>query len=125
MVGVIEHVKDITDHIRAEKQLKESHETLLTVLDSIDASIYVADMETYEILFMNQHMKDDFGVDLTGKVCWKVFRNESGPCRFCTNDKLLDEAGEPAGLQMWDGQNPVTGRWYLNYDRAVKWLDGR
>ncbi|MHC4457799.1 MAG: PAS domain S-box protein, partial [Planctomycetota bacterium] len=53
--------KELNVREQAERALKESHETFLTVLDSIDATIYVADMDTYEIIFMNKHMQDSFG----------------------------------------------------------------
>ena len=26
---------------------------------------------------------------------------------------------------MWEHFNPLVGRWYLNMDRAIKWVDGR
>ncbi|NNK85800.1 MAG: PAS domain S-box protein, partial [Desulfobacterales bacterium] len=74
-------IEDITDRKLAEKSLKESHETLITILDSIDATIYAADMETNEILFMNKHMKKNFGYNLEGKICHQVFRKESEPCQ--------------------------------------------
>lgn len=125
VTGIKGVIRDITDRKKAEEALHTSHETFLTVLDSIDATIYVADMETYEILFMNKHMVESFGRDLTGEVCWKVFRGESGPCAHCTNDKLLDENGKPAGVDIWQGKNPITGAWYINYDRAIEWTDGR
>ena len=112
---------EIADRLEAEKALRESHKRFLTVLDSIDADVYVADMQTYEILFMNHHMIKCFEQDFTGQICWKVFRNESGPCPHCTNDKLLNDAGEPADVQIWECQNPITGRWYINYDRAIQW----
>jgi len=118
-------VRDISERKQAEASLQESQATFLTVLDSIDATVYVSDMETYEILFMNKHMKKSFGADFTGKICWEVFRQESGPCACCTNDKLLDKEGNPAGVQVWNEQHPVTGRWYINYDRAINWPDGR
>jgi PAS domain S-box-containing protein len=116
---------DVTERKRAGEALAESHERLLTILDSIDADVYVADMESYEILFMNQHMRASFGEGLVGKVCWEAFRGEPGPCAHCTNDQLLDTDGNPTGVVTWAGQNPITGRWYLNYDRAIKWVDGR
>ena len=50
-------VREANRRLQAESALRDSHETFLTVLNSIDATIYVADMQTHEILFMNQYMK--------------------------------------------------------------------
>jgi PAS domain S-box-containing protein len=116
---------DITDRKRAEQELRRSHQTFLTVLDWIDATVYVADMNSYEILFMNKNMIDAFGADLTGRICYEVFRRESAPCRHCPNDRLLDADGNPTGVVVWESQNPVTGKWYINHDRAITWVDGR
>ena len=107
------------------KPLENSHESLLAILDSIDADVYVSDMENFEILFMNQHMRASFGENLVGNICWQVFRGESGPCPHCTNDQLLDVNGNPADVIIWEGQNPITKSWYINHDRAIKWVDGR
>jgi len=82
-------------------------------------------MDTYKILFMNKHMKEAFGVDQKESTCWKLTRGQSGPCENCTNDKVLDDKGHPAGVYVWEDQNSVTGKWYINYDRAIKWVDGR
>ena len=123
--GTFHIARDLTEREQAEEALGQSHERLLTILDGIDADVYVADMETGEILFMNQHIRTGFGADLVGKTCWQVFRGESEPCSHCTNDQLLDADGNPAGVVTWEGQNPITGRWYINHDRAVKWVDGR
>ena len=117
--------KMIDERKRAEEALQTSHERFLTVLDSIDATIYVADMETHEVLFMNNHMIEAFGKDMTGEICWEVFRGESAPCPHCTNDQLIDDAGRPADVCVWQGENPITGKWYINYDRAIEWTDGR
>ena len=110
---------------RAEVELKRSHQTLLAVLDGIDATVYVADMETHEILYMNKNMINAFGHDFTGRICHEVFRGESEVCDHCTNDQLLDVNGNPAGVCVWEKENPITGRWYLNHDRAIWWVDGR
>jgi PAS domain S-box-containing protein len=118
-------IQDITEHKRAEVALEESNQRLFTVLNSIDAHIYAADMETYQILFMNAPMQADFGDDLVGKKCWEEFCGEPSPCAHCSNDKLIDQDGNPTGVYVWEGQNPNTKKWYLNHDRAVKWIDGR
>jgi signal transduction histidine kinase len=117
--------KGIRKRVKAEKALKESHERFLTVLDSIDADIYVADMSTYRILFMNQHMKDTVGHDFTGQICWQVFGKGSKPCSHCNNEKLLNPEGKPIGVIKWEYEDPITGKWYLNYDRAIKWDNNR
>ena len=116
---------DLTERDKAEAALKQSEELLLTVLNSIDATIYVADMETYEIKFMNKKMIDVFGRDATGQQCWQVFRGESGPCGICVNSQLVGKNGELLDTIIWHDQNPITGGHYINYDRAIKWIDGR
>jgi PAS domain S-box-containing protein len=116
---------DITEHRLSQKSLIESHARFITVLDSLDADIYAADMGTHEILFANRHVRDSFGQDLLGKKCWAVFREEAGPCPGCSNPRLIDADGQPSGGFAWEGKNPVTGKWYIHYDRGIKWVDGR
>ena len=117
--------RDISARKQAEQAQKESYEALVTISDSIDADIYVADFETYEILFMNRHMKESYGDALEGKPCYKAFRNEDAPCLDCTNSQILDEEGRPTGLQVWEGLSSTTNRFYIHYARAVKWVNGR
>jgi PAS domain S-box-containing protein len=116
---------EVIQRVDAEEALRDSHERFLTVVDSIDANVYVADMATYEVLFMNKHVRDTFGHGLIGQTCWRVFRNGSEPCSDCANERLLDAAGNPSGVCAWEGKNPITEKWYINYARAIKWVDGR
>ncbi len=118
-------IRDITERKRTEEELKKAHQTFLTVLDGIDATIHVADMDTYEILFMNQYMIDHFNGDYTGGICFDAFRGYDRPCDHCTNDQILDAEGQPLGVFTWETKNPKSNRWYMNYDRAIRWVDGR
>lgn len=115
---------NIEIQIKAKKSAEEAHTRLLSVLDSIDAIVYVADMQTYELLFVNQYSKDIFG-DVTGKICWQTLQaGQNGPCSFCTNDKLVNKAGETQ-VYRWEFQNTVNGHWYDIRDRGIRWIDGR
>lgn len=116
---------DISERKRAVQALEESHERFLTILNSLDAHIYASDMKTHEVLFSNQKMRDDFGCNPEGKICYEIFRGLSQPCPHCSNPELLDDKGRPSGVHTWEGKNPLTDEWYLNYDRAIKWIDGR
>ena len=117
--------KQIADRKSAEDTVKESHQLLLTILNSIDASIFVADMDTYRILFANDFMINNFGKEIVGKICFEVFRKNDSPCDICTNQQLVDDQNNPSGLVVWQGQNPITKKWYINHDRAIKWPDGK
>ena len=118
-------MNEVLEKQNAEKALKESQERLLLVLDSIGADIYVSDMQTYEILFMNKHMAESFGCDHTGETCWQAFRNAAGVCSDCPNAKLLTPEGQPTGVYVWDSHDPITQNCYINYDRAIRWNDNR
>ena len=118
-------VRDITDRKEAAEALQASNERFITVLNSIDATIYVADLKSYEIIFANDRMKQTYGRDVTGEICYEVFRDRTTPCPHCTNDQLVDEHGKPTGVCVWQAENPVVNKWYINYDRAIRWNDGR
>jgi signal transduction histidine kinase/uncharacterized membrane-anchored protein YhcB (DUF1043 family) len=117
--------REFTERRRAEEEIQHSYEILVTVLDSIDADVFVADIETHEVLLMNRHMRESFGGDLTGSKCWEAFQDRNAPCAPCFSASIVDDAGRATGLFVWEGENPVTGRRYLNFDRAIDWTDGR
>ncbi len=125
VTGTISIVSDITSQKKAEDALKTAHKRFITVLDSIDATVYVVDMNTYEILFMNKNMIKSFDRDMTGEICWKVYRGEKKPCLHCPIDKIVNKEGKPTGVHIWQAKNSITQRWYINYDRAIEWTDGR
>ncbi len=108
-----------------KKECKNSHENLLNILDGVEAVVYAADMETYEILFANRYLKDIFG-ECTGKICWQTLQSgQPRPCDFCTNSRLLKTDGSPAGIISWEYKNTRNNRWYSVHDQAIHWMDGK
>ena len=99
--------------------------SISTILDSLDALVYVADMETYELIYLNHYGREIWGAP-NGRKCWQVLQSgQTGPCSFCTNDRLIDEDGTPKATYVWEFQNTVDGRWYQCRDQAISWVDGR
>lgn len=125
IAGAVAVYTDISGLKLTEEELRRSHERFLTVMESIEATIYVVDMKTHEILFMNQQLMREYGRDLTGGVCWRDLRGQSQPCPFCSNERLLDRLGNPQGRCSWEDFNAQTNRWFRHHGRAIKWVDQR
>ena len=117
--------RENSERLKAEAALKESHERLVTILNSIDVLVFVADMQTHEMIFVNRSMARAFGADAVGRNCFEVFRGEKTPCEKCTNQAMLKAKYQTPGQIVWEDLNPVTGKWYYHHARAIKWIDGR
>lgn len=97
---------------------------LKAILDNLDALVYVSDMETHELIYMNAYGRRIWG-DTSGRKCWQVLQHSTAPCEFCTNDQLVDEDGLPTPPHVWEFQNRLDNHWYQCRDQAITWTDGR
>jgi len=118
-------MRDITDRKRAEQVLRESKDTLVAVLEGIEAEVHVADLETHALLYLNRQMKERCGPNLEGTKCYRSLGGSDRPCAPCAGQRLLDAEGRPGPAVVWEDKNPLTGRWYINSGRAIRWVDGR
>ncbi len=104
---------------------QDSARVFEAMLNSMDAYVYISDIDTGEILFINEKMRTHFrpGEDLVGKVCWKVLQEGfDEQCPFCPIRQLRES---PTGSFVWEEHNTVTHRHYRNFDRLIPWTDGR
>lgn len=86
----------------------EQFAAVSTIFDAAEMVIYVADMDTYELLFMNAHAERQWGTSRIGQPCYTVLQSgRSAPCEFCTNHRLTEQ-GRPAQPVVWEFQNTVT-----------------
>ena len=106
------------------KDQEEAHQRLLLVLNCLDALVYVADIHTHELLFVNEYGLKQFGRDIVGKPCWAALQGMSGPCPFCTQAQRL-QADVERGTGQAELQNRLTGRWYSVRDASLSWTGGR
>jgi len=117
--------QELTKRAQTEEMLKEAHSRLLNVLDGLNAAVYVIDMKSFEVLYINKYMRDLFG-DIEGSKCWQSIHNKPGPCDFCVSSELLSQDGEPSGIYAITEQYHATPDiWVLTQSRAIQWLDGR
>jgi PAS domain S-box-containing protein len=108
-----------------DQQVSRTLERFQSVLDGLDSLVYVADMQTYELLFLNQFGRNIFG-DGVGQKCYQVLQSgQDSPCEFCTNGLLLDGQGCAADVHVWEFQNTVDHEWYECRDQAIRWTDGQ
>jgi len=103
----------------------DDHQAITTILNSLDALVYVSDMQSHELLFFNDYGQAIWGAP-QGRKCYQVLQNgQTQPCNFCTNSQLLDGNGKPKAPYVWEFQNTQNGRWYQCRDQAIRWPDGR
>ncbi|MCM2283835.1 MAG: PAS domain S-box protein [Desulfobacula sp.] len=118
-------VSDISYRRKIEAILKYSRLQLEMILNSLDAYIYITDMKTNKILFVNKAMEDLYGKDLIGSLCWQRFQHKTeGPCDFCTNHRLVDAEGNSTGIYVWDFYKQDLNRWFELHDVAIPWIEG-
>jgi len=113
---------DISESKKITDMVQTSREKLFTILDSLDAAVYVADIDSHEILFANKVLWDSHG-NVIGKNCWDIISTGKPEPRAV--DNLLDEKGQPNGVHDWQLHNGQENRWYAIRDQAIAWYDGR
>lgn len=122
VIGVILSSRDISRRKRAEEALSTERQQLLSIFDSMDEVVYIADPETYELLYTNNAFRKLFGGDRK-KKCYEILQRKNTPCEFCSNPFIFgDNLGK---AHIWDFQNLRTQRWFRCTDRAIQWTDGR
>ena len=104
---------------------QKSVDVMTSVLNNTDAMIYVSDKDTDELLFINDHMKQHFGVtgDVAGKRCFEVFNQDiKERCEWCPCF-ALDK--DPDTAIVWEEHSTLTKRYYRNTDRYIDWPGGK
>lgn len=111
---------------KQQEEARKQNGLVREIMDRMGINIYVTDVETDEILFMNKHMRENFQLaEPEGQICWQVLqKNMDRRCDFCPIEFLEEgEAGHNSCI--WEEHNTVTDAVYENYDGLMEWEDGR
>lgn len=108
-----------------EKALRTQFTQFSTIFDSLNALVYVADMDSGIILFMNRYGSTLCCESWEGKTCAEVFKPfQDGHWGSCPKEALIRD-GIPLQSYAWEFHISVNSRWYQGIDRAIPWTDGR
>lgn len=119
----VQSVEDII--LPDNNSIAQSYQIMTTVLNNIDALVYVIDLQTYKIVFANKKAKDQYG-DIEGKVCWKALQHDiHSPCDQCKTESLYDTDGNLIEKVNFEMQNNVSKHWYEIRNQVIQWVDGR
>lgn len=98
---------------------------LKTHFDVIPFGIYVVDVTTFELVFVNRHFRERFGA-VEGGLCYKILYDNAVPCLHCRIPELLTPDGRPNGATaIYDHYNERDERWAQIQEKAMGWPDGR
>ena len=89
------------------------------LLDVFGEFLYVADVHTYELLYMNERGLNLLNLDPKNykyKKCYEVIQGSDSPCSFCTNKYLSYDH-----VYMWEYKNPYLGRHFSIHDKLIDW----
>lgn len=94
-------------------------DAMWTFFEEMDEIVFVSDMETYELIYMNRRLREALGWKeeeaYRGRPCYEVLQGYHEPCPFCTNIKL-----SPGQFVSWSHWNPILSRRFLIKDSMVE-----
>ncbi|MBD3198153.1 MAG: PAS domain S-box protein [Candidatus Lokiarchaeota archaeon] len=94
-------------------------ESFKMICDQIDAAVYISDPDTYEILYVNQKLRNLFSEEVIGQICFKTFQGFDKPCSFCTNSKLFGKNSSKK-IVKWQYHNKKLKKWFRIIDQAIE-----
>jgi len=100
-----------------ETEIQTPEEILKAILDESRVMIHVIDPRTFEILYANRAMRQEFS-DIIGRPCFEAIHNRSIPCGHCMQLPFSKSTQH-------EHINLNNGRIYLLHSHSGQWSDGR
>lgn len=102
-----------------KEDMRPTTETLESIVEALDEIVYVSDLTTYELYYVNAAGRRMTGAhDYKGRKCYKVFQGRDDPCEFCTNHFLKEDRFY---TREWD--NKELKRHFLVKDKLIPWRE--
>lgn len=107
------------ENIMIDQDTEQKVEYFKWMLDEYVGNVYIADIHTYELLYLNKSSCATLGFSaeqLIGRKCYNAIQGRTSPCPFCNNDCLTENE-----FYEWEFYNPVLKRSFLIKDRMIDW----
>lgn len=93
-------------------------EKIWEFFDNLNEVVYVADMDTHELIYMNKKTLEMYNLhsvaELAGKKCYELLQCNSTVCAICNNDEL-----EEGSFREWQYYNPIVNKYYVLKDTMI------
>lgn len=108
---------------RLRRALERADERFVTVLEGLDAGVYVSETDTGSMLYTNRRFRDFFGAG-SAAMNANEFEQAFGvvPADFLAGIALTQSESAPVRGEFQDRQK---GRWFLVNARSIRWTSGR
>lgn len=141
---ISETLWNIISQKRNEQKVIEAQKKMELVLDNINSVVYITDVESYEILYINEYGKKQVGSNALGDKCYKKIYLNNEPCKFCSNKHFFksnnkDKNNEVSDIieslrslhqnkeasYFYEVYNEIENKWFEIKDTFIQWFDGR
>lgn len=102
---------------------KESKENFEWMMSEYAGNVYISDMNTYELLYLNKQSCNTLQAspsELIGRKCYEVIQGRTSPCPFCTNSYLKKD-----DIYEWEFYNKKLKRTFMIKNRMIDWKGRR
>ena len=87
--------------------------------DNLNEYVYVADIDTHELVYMNQAALKAFDIPslkgIKGRKCHALLQNCSAPCTICNNDDL-----KPGSFLKWSYYHTGLQKFFYLFDTMIE-----
>ena len=92
--------------------------TLWDFYENLNEIVYVSDMDTYDLIYMNKKAREIYGLssqeEVCGQKCYQLLQGNSSPCSMCTNSILQE-----GQFHEWKYFNPIIRRTLVMKDTML------
>jgi len=116
------HKKETFDHKTHKEHLKDAGIDIMLLhqlVEESSTSVYVADYETDELLYINHAAELVMGVrgeDVSGETCYEFLMHREMPCPFCHKCNMSEDSFLDATMKF-----PLDGRYYRIRSKITWW----